>query len=159
MQLTKEHFCALSLFCITFVHFLYHFSVIPNCMQCCITAQTWPILFWLRKYCIVQPKKKSKRGRKYMFTRGSSNSYRVSWSDFFPLICYWGVCYSGVIITMASNEAVLVENAVSKLYYLQLTTTVFRRFLNEHFQLVQFHLKPSMFFNYHVVFYGTRASF
>jgi len=46
---------------------------------------------------------------------------------------------------MASNEAVLVEIAVSKLYYLQLITIGIRTFLNEHFKLVQFHLKPSFF--------------
>jgi len=41
---------------------------------------------------------------------------------------------------MASNEAVLVESAVSKLYYLQFITIGIRTFLNEHFQLVQFDL-------------------
>jgi len=44
---------------------------------------------------------------------------------------------------MASNEAVLVENAVSKLYYPQFKNIEISTFLNEHFQLVQFHLKPS----------------
>jgi len=44
--------------------------------------------------------------------------------------------------SMASNDAVLVENTVSKLYYLQFITIGISTFLNEHFQLVQFHLKP-----------------
>jgi len=39
---------------------------------------------------------------------------------------------------MASNEA-LVDNAVSKLYYLQFITIGISTFLNEHIQL-QFHL-------------------
>ena len=46
---------------------------------------------------------------------------------------------------MASNEAVLVKNAVSKLYYLQFISIGISAFLNEHFKLVQFHLKPSFF--------------
>jgi len=45
--------------------------------------------------------------------------------------------------SMAPNEAVLVENAVSKLYYLQYITIGIDTFLNEHIQLVQFHLEPS----------------
>jgi len=44
---------------------------------------------------------------------------------------------------MASNEA--VENAVSKLYYLQIISIGICTFLNEHFQLVQFHLKLGLF--------------
>jgi len=44
---------------------------------------------------------------------------------------------------MAPNEAVLVENAVTKLYYLQFITIGISTYLNEHFHLVQFHLKPS----------------
>ena len=44
---------------------------------------------------------------------------------------------------MASNEAVLVENSVSKLYYLQFITIKISTFIDEHLQLVQFHLKPS----------------
>jgi len=44
---------------------------------------------------------------------------------------------------MASNEAVLVENAVSKLHYLQFITTGIIIFLSEHFQQVQFHWKPN----------------
>jgi len=44
--------------------------------------------------------------------------------------------------TIASNE-VVVENTVSKLYYLQFITIGISTVLNEHFQLVQFHLKPS----------------
>jgi len=47
---------------------------------------------------------------------------------------------------MAWNEAVLVENAVSKLYNLQFTSIGISKFLNEHFQLGQFHLKPSTFY-------------
>jgi len=38
---------------------------------------------------------------------------------------------------MASNEALLDENAVSKLYLLQLISIEISAFLNEHFQLVQ----------------------
>jgi len=45
---------------------------------------------------------------------------------------------------MASNEAVPVENAVSKLHHLQFITIGISLFLNEHFQLVQFHLEPSI---------------
>jgi len=52
----------------------------------------------------------------------------------------------GTYISMASNEAVLLENAVSKLYYSQVISIGVCTFLNEHFQLVQFHLKPSIFF-------------
>jgi len=44
---------------------------------------------------------------------------------------------------MVSNEAVIVENAVSNLYSLQFITIGISTFFNEHFQLVQFHLKPS----------------
>ena len=45
---------------------------------------------------------------------------------------------------MASNEAGLVEHVVSKLYYyLQFITIGISTFLIEHFQLVQFYLKPS----------------
>jgi len=44
---------------------------------------------------------------------------------------------------MTSNEAVLVENAVPKLNYLQLISIGIKTFLNEHIQPVQFHLKPS----------------
>jgi len=44
---------------------------------------------------------------------------------------------------MASNEGVLVENAVSKLDYLQFTTIGISTFLDEYFKLMQFHLKPS----------------
>jgi len=44
---------------------------------------------------------------------------------------------------MASNEAVLVENTVPNLYYLHFLTIGIGTFLNELFQLVQFHLKPS----------------
>jgi len=47
--------------------------------------------------------------------------------------------------TMASNEAVLVEKAVSKLYYLLYMNTGISTILNEQFQLVQFHLNPSNF--------------
>jgi len=43
---------------------------------------------------------------------------------------------------MASNEGVLVDNAVSKVYNPKFISTGIRTFLNEHFQLVQFHLKP-----------------
>ena len=44
---------------------------------------------------------------------------------------------------MASNEAVLDENAVSKLHYLQFISIGISTPLNDHFQLVQFHLNPS----------------
>jgi len=44
---------------------------------------------------------------------------------------------------MALNEAVLVKNTVSKLYYLQFITIGISTFLNKHFQLDQFYLKPS----------------
>jgi len=44
---------------------------------------------------------------------------------------------------MASNETLLVENAVSKLYYLQIISIEKSTFLNEHFHVLQFHLKPS----------------
>jgi len=44
---------------------------------------------------------------------------------------------------MASNETVLVENAVSKLHYLHFVNIGISTFLNEHFQLVQFHFKLS----------------
>jgi len=44
---------------------------------------------------------------------------------------------------MDSHETVLVENAVSKLYLLQCISIGISTFLNEHFQLEQFHLKPS----------------
>ena len=47
------------------------------------------------------------------------------------------------VAAMASNETVLVENAVSKQYYLQLISIGISTFLNERFQLEQFHLKPS----------------
>jgi len=47
------------------------------------------------------------------------------------------------LIAMASNEAVLVENAVSKLYYLPFITIGFSTFLKVH-SLVHFHLKPSI---------------
>jgi len=44
---------------------------------------------------------------------------------------------------MASNQAALVENAILKLYYSQYITIGISTFMNEHFQLVQFHLKLS----------------
>jgi len=47
--------------------------------------------------------------------------------------------------TMASNEVVLVENAVSKLFFLQLIAMRISTLLNELFQLVQFYLKPSKY--------------
>jgi len=47
-------------------------------------------------------------------------------------------------MSMASNEAVLIEKAVSELYYLQSVTTGISTFLYVHFQRVQFHLKPSI---------------
>ena len=50
--------------------------------------------------------------------------------------------------SMASNKAVLVENAVSKLYFIILGISTF---LNEHFQLVQFHLKLS---KYHAIMFS-----
>jgi len=48
---------------------------------------------------------------------------------------------------MASNEAVLVENAFSKVYYLHFIAIGISTFLNEHFQPVQFYLKPSTYDN------------
>jgi len=47
---------------------------------------------------------------------------------------------------MASNEDVVVENAVSKLFYLQFLAIGINTLLNEHFQLVKFHLKPLIYF-------------
>jgi len=47
-----------------------------------------------------------------------------------------------LISSMASNSPLLVENAVSKLYFFQFITIVISTFLNKHFHLVQFHLKP-----------------
>jgi len=41
---------------------------------------------------------------------------------------------------MASNRPVLVESAVSKLYYLHFVSIGIGTFLNEHFQLVQFYI-------------------
>jgi len=46
-------------------------------------------------------------------------------------------------ITVASNKAVLGENAVSKLYYLQFITIAISTFSYDHFLPVQFHLKSS----------------
>jgi len=46
---------------------------------------------------------------------------------------------------MASNETVLVEYAISKLYYVQCISIGTSTFWNEHFQLVQFHLQPSTY--------------
>jgi len=45
-----------------------------------------------------------------------------------------------------SNETVLVQNVVSKLYYVQCISIGISTFLNEHFQRVQFHLMPSQCF-------------
>jgi len=45
---------------------------------------------------------------------------------------------------MSLNEIVLVEDAVSNLYYLQFISIGISTFLKEHFQQVQFHLKPSL---------------
>ena len=51
-------------------------------------------------------------------------------------------------ILMASNKAVLVENTVSKLHYLQFITMGISTSLDEHFQQVQLHLKTLIFFCY-----------
>jgi len=52
---------------------------------------------------------------------------------------------------MASDETVPVENTVSKLHQLKFISIGIGPFLNEHFQLVQFHSKPSIISYYGVV--------
>jgi len=48
----------------------------------------------------------------------------------------FSVRLGGNSILIASNKAVLFENAASKLYYLQFITTGISTLFNEHFQLV-----------------------
>ena len=66
---------------------------------------------------------------------------------FFQCISHFGKIIDFVLekIEKASNEDVLVENAVSKLCYLQFITIGISTFLREYFQLVEYHLKPSKF--------------
>jgi len=68
----------------------------------------------------------------------SSSGCRISQFRRFKLLNPY--VFTRNVYSMASNEAVLVENAVSKQHYLQFITIGISAFLDEH---VQFHLKPS----------------